>query len=64
MSKTLVFVLRNMLRSKTRFITTVTGCAIGALVICFFLAATHSLGTMKQDARKQANLVITQQDRF
>jgi hypothetical protein len=53
-----------MLRSKTRFLTTVTGCAIGALVICFFLAATHSLGTMKQDARKQANLVITQQDRF
>jgi hypothetical protein len=62
--KIVPLVVRNLLRSKTRLATTLTGCAVGAFVMSFFLAAGNSLDNAMRDTRVNSNLIITQQDRF
>ena len=57
-------VYKNLFRSKTRLLATVGGCAIGAFIVCFFLAADSSLERMKRQTQSAANLIMTQQDRF
>ena len=60
----LKIILRNLLRSRTRLVITVLGCALGAFVTCFFLSAESSLTRMTDAASKDANIIVRQQDRY
>lgn len=62
--KFLVLVTRNVLRSRTRLVATMLGCAIAAFVVAFFSAADRSLEQVTRLAKKNANLIVTQKDRF
>ena len=57
-------VMRNLTRSKTRFIATVGGCAVAAFVVCFFVAAEGSLSRVVSAASDDANLLVRQKDRY
>ena len=56
MFRDLPLVLKNLLRSKTRLIATVGGCAVAAFVVCFFLSSEHSLSAGR-DAKAQCHLL-------
>jgi hypothetical protein len=62
--KFLPLVLKSLLRSRTRLVATTGCCLIAAAIVAFFLAAEHSLDSMVLAARKSANLVMTQKDRY
>jgi len=62
--KFLRLVWRNATRSRTRLAATVGGCAVGAFIVCFFLAADGSLSRMLDSAGADQNLIVTQKDRF
>jgi hypothetical protein len=56
-------VLKNLVRSKTRFTVTVAGCAIAAFVVCLFLAAENSIGTVFSQAEYSNHLLIFEKDK-
>ncbi len=62
--KLFFLLVRNVLRSRTRLITTLLGCAIGAFIATFFLAADYSLKRMTDVTGRNANLVVRQKDRY
>jgi len=62
--KLTTLVVKNMLRSKTRLMATAGGCAVATFVVCFFLAANHSLSSMLDKAGASNNLVVRQKDRY
>jgi len=62
--KFLRLVLRGLSRSRTRLAATVGGAAVGAFMVCFFLAADGSLTRMLDSAGADQNLIVTQKDRF
>ncbi len=62
--KLIPFVIKNLLRSKTRLLATAGGCAVAAFIICFFLATGGSLNSMLARAGTSQNLIITQKDRY
>jgi len=45
-------------------IITVSGCAIASFIICFFLAADMSMGSMLSESKDSPNLIMTQKDKF
>lgn len=58
-----MIIIRNMMRSKTRMILSVLGCALAAFVTCFFLAAEDSLVRLTDSASQDANIIVRQKDR-
>jgi hypothetical protein len=64
MFRDLPLVLKNLLRSKTRLIATVGGCAVAAFVVCFFLSSEHSLSRVVVSASNNANLIVRGKDRY
>ena len=64
LSKLMSLVLRNLVRSKTRFFATVGGCATAAFIVCFFLTAENSLSRVVSAASDDANLIVRQKDRY
>ena len=64
MLRDLPLVLKNLLRSKTRLIATVGGCAVAAFVVCFFLSSEHSLSRVVVSASANANLIVRGKDRY
>lgn len=62
--KLIALIVKNMLRSKTRLLATAGGCAVATFVVCFFLAANHSLSTIVKQAGTSNNLVVRQKDRY
>ena len=64
MLKMIPLVLKNMLRSRTRLIATVGGCAIAAFIVCFFLASQQSLNSILSSAASMSNVVVSERDKF
>ena len=62
--KIMKLVVRNVFRSKTRTFVTIFGCMIGAAIISFFMTADHSLTDVMYQVSGDANLIMTQKDRF
>jgi len=62
--KLIMMIVRNMMRSRTRMIISVAGCALAAFVTCFFLAAEDSLVRLTDAAGQDANIVVRQRDRY
>ena len=60
----LPFLMKNLLRSKTRLVATVGGCAVAAFVVAFFLTAQFSLASLLLQEEGRVNLVVTQKDRY
>ncbi len=64
MLRDLPLVIKNMLRSKTRLVATVGGCAVAAFVVCFFLSSEHSLSRVVASASDSANLIVRAKDKY
>ncbi len=64
MWRLLPFILKNMRRSKTRLAATLGGCLVASFIVCFFLAADHSMKTMLKQAGASENLIVKQKDRY
>ena len=62
--KIVLLIVRSMMRSKTRMIIGLAGCAIAGFVVCFFLAAEGSLVRMTDAVSKDANIIVRQKDRY
>ncbi len=60
----LPLLLKNLLRSKTRLLATVGGCAVAAFVVAFFLTAQFSLASLLLQEEGRVNLVVAQKDRY
>jgi hypothetical protein len=64
MFRDLPLIFKNLLRSKTRLIATVGGCAVAAFVVCFFLSSEHSLSRVVVSASDSANLIVRGKDKY
>ena len=60
----LPLIAKNLRRSRTRLAATLGGCLVASFIVCFFLAADHSLRTMLRQAAGTSNLIVKQKDRF
>ncbi len=61
--KFLLLIIKNIFRSKVRAFATVFGSIMGALIICFFITAAHSLDRLIDQVGGESNLIITQKGR-
>lgn len=61
--KFLSLIIKNIFRSKIRAFATVFGSIMGALIICFFVTAEHSLDRLIEKVGVDSNLIITQKGR-
>ncbi len=63
-TKLLPLVLRNLFRSKTRFLATTGCCVIAAVIISFFLTAQHSFTQITEASRSNETLVMSVRDSY
>lgn len=64
LTKIFPLILRNMVRSKTRFLATLGGCAIATFVLGFFFSAGHSIDNLLDSADGEQNIVVRQKGKY
>jgi hypothetical protein len=57
-------IVMNARRSRVRSLTTLAGCMVGAFIIAFALSIGGSVDRLMTLSSDDANLVVTQRDRY
>lgn len=62
--KLIPFIIMNARRNRVRSLTTLAGCAVGAFIIAFALSIGGTVDRLMTMSSDDANLVVTQRDRY